>query len=148
MNPFPPNKRWSRPSLPIDSQESIRMQITISVKLSYKRAAGLEVMAVHRQVHAYIHTNIPPCLPKETSLKITSCSCSVSCASAPCQYALEDFLISHFRGLSQKKTWYFSCDLFLAPLYFYQCVFILVFHVRAVPRLQYRLGRSAFNLFA
>lgn len=82
-----------------------------------------------RQVHACTHTNIPlcswACLPKETSLKITSCSCNVSCASAPCQYALQHFLISHFRGLSQKKTWYFSCDIFLASLYFYHCVFIL-----------------------
>lgn len=76
----------------------------------------------------YTHKHPPcswACLPKETSLKIPSCGCNVSCASAPCQHALEHFLISHFRGLSQKKTWYFSCDLFLASLYFYHCVFIL-----------------------
>lgn len=56
---------------------------------------------------------------------MNSYSCNVSCVSAPCQYALEYFLISHFHGLSQKKICYFSYDLFLASLYFYHCVLIL-----------------------
>lgn len=56
---------------------------------------------------------------------MNSCSCNVSCVSAPCQYALEYFLISLFHGLSQKKICYFSYYLFLDSLYFYHCVLTL-----------------------
>lgn len=45
---------------------------------------------------------------------MNSYSFNISLIPAPCQYALEKFLITYFHGLSQKMICYFSYDLLLA----------------------------------
>lgn len=76
-----------------------------------------------------VHTQTSPVLmslpsqgnqPKNTQLWLQCelCLCSLSA----CIRALLNFT---FPWLVSKKTWYFSCDLFLGSLYFYHCVFIL-----------------------
>lgn len=53
---------------------------------------------------------------------MNSYSFNISLVPAPCQYALEKFLITYFHGLSQKMICYFSYDLLLASWYFYHRV--------------------------